>query len=489
MALKFGTSGVRGLVTEMTDRDCYLYSRAFARHLKAKAPEAKKVALAGDRRGSTPRIMTAVGTALVKEGLEVDNCGLVGTPAVSYHGMQGGNASIMVTGSHIPDDRNGIKFNMPWGEVLKPDEGSISRLYRELAEWEAGEGAEELPIFTDAGAFAEGAAISLGEPNAACQAAYIERFVKFLPGKPLEGTKVVFYQHSSVSREVFVEILEALGAEVVAVGWSDAFVPVDTEAVSEPERLAAWVAEHGADALVSTDGDADRPLVVDEKGQVVRGDVLGIVVADFLGAKAVATPVSCNTALEKSGRFGNVARTRIGSPYVIEAMQAAVEAKAGVVVGYEANGGFLTATVIDSPFGGDPLLALPTRDAVLPGLAILAAAKKKGITVSELVAELPPRYTRSGLQRGVPNDRGKALVKRFEAGGAAVVKEVFGEAFGEVLSLDFTDGARITFASADVVHCRPSGNAPEFRCYTESDTEAKAQQNNDTALEIIKNVV
>ena len=79
----------------------------------------------------------------------------------------------------------------------------------------------------------------------------------------------------------------------------------------EPERLAAWVAEYGADALVSTDGDADRPLVVDDQGKVLRGDVLGILVAAFFGADTVATPVSCNTALEKSGLFTGVTRTRI----------------------------------------------------------------------------------------------------------------------------------------------------------------------------------
>ncbi len=270
------------------------------------------------------------------------------------------------------------------------------------------------------------------------------------------------------------------------VGFSDSFVPVDTEAVQEPERLAAWVKEFNADALASTDGDADRPLLVDENGKVVRGDVLGIVVSAFLGADTVATPVSCNTALEKCGKFANIARTKIGSPYVVEAMNAAVAAGSGPVVGYEANGGFLVASDITDPGTGAVLPALPTRDAALPILAALLAAKQAGGGLSGLIDALPPRVTASGLLRGFPNDQGKALVARFEEAGKPLAEEIFSPRFGPVESVDFTDGARITFDSADVVHFRPSGNAPEFRVYTESATEQQAITNNEAALKIVE---
>ena len=259
--------------------------------------------------------------------------------------------------------------------------------------------------------------------------------------------------------------------------------------MEEPERLAAWVAEYGADALLSADGDGDRPLVVDEKGKIIRGDVLGILVSAALKADAVATPVSCNTALELSGWFPKIRRTRIGSPYVIEAMNALVESGAERVVGYEANGGFLTATEIPSPAGGAPLAALPTRDAVLPILTVLLSAKNKGVALSQLVAELPQRFTASGLKRGVPNEKGKALVAKLAEGGEEAVEELFGDTFGAVASLDFTDGGRITFDTGDIVHLRPSGNAPEFRCYTEADTEREAIENNETALAIIAAVL
>ncbi len=80
LALRFGTSGVRGLVSDMTDRECYLYTLAFLRYVKTKSSP-RAVAIAGDRRKSTPRILKAVGFAAQQEGLRVDACGLVPTPA------------------------------------------------------------------------------------------------------------------------------------------------------------------------------------------------------------------------------------------------------------------------------------------------------------------------------------------------------------------------------------------------------------------------
>ncbi len=480
MPIKFGTSGVRGLVAEMTDLECCLYAKAFLRYLKQRTG-AKAVALAGDYRSSTPRIMEAVAYAICGEGLRVDYCGYVPTPAVLNQGVRNDMASIMVTGSHIPDDRNGIKFNMPWGEVLKADEKAISAGYASLKAELPGDQA----VFDESGMFQTGADRNLGEANQAAGEDYVRRYTEFFPDTCLAGLKIVFYQHSSVGRDLLPKILEKLGGKVIPVGFSEEFVPVDTEAVQEPERLAGWVREHKADALVSADGDSDRPLVVDEQGSIVRGDVLGILVSRFLGADSVSTPVSCNTALEKSGWFPHVSRTRIGSPFVIESMNEAVGAGCRTVVGYEANGGFLTGTDISHPDTGAVLPALPTRAAALPIIVLLSMSAKKGRPISGLVDELPPRFTASGLLREFPNELAKALVGKFEKEGNEFAESIFSHQFGSVDSMDFTDGARITFSSEDIIHLRPSGNAPEFRCYTESSSEEQALSNNEIALKIV----
>jgi len=472
----------------MTDRECYLYTLAFLRHVKTKSSP-RGVAIAGDRRKSTPRILKAVGFAAQKEGLRIEACGLVPTPAVTVYGLKHEMPSIMVTGSHIPEDRNGIKYNMPWGEVLKADETEISNRYRDLEREEAARVLDGASDFTDRGDLKPEKGFELGEENPAAGRDYVERLVAFFPAGCLEGLKVVFYKHSCVSRQILPEMLRRLGAHVVEVGSSETFVPVDTEAVAETDKLAAWVAENGADALVTADGDGDRPLVIDEKGNVVRGDVLGILVADFLEADSVSVPVSCNTALERSGRFRNVDRTRIGSPYVIESMLNAVRAGYRTVVGYEANGGFLTATDLKRSGSDERLTALPTRDAALPIISLLVMSLRRGQPISSLVSSLPARFTQSGLLRGVPAETGRALVEGFRKQAGEEVGRVFGESFGSFEGMDGTDGARITFATGDIIHLRPSGNAPEFRCYTESSSESRAAELNQAALERIRAVL
>ncbi|MEW6443624.1 MAG: phosphomannomutase [bacterium] len=485
MALQFGTSGVRGLVTEMTDLECYLYTEAFVRYVKTRvSPD--RVALAGDYRSSTPRIKKAVAFALRKSGLTVDDCGAVPTPALAFHGVRNRVPSIMVTGSHVPDDRNGIKFYMPWGEVLKSDEAEISSVYREAKGRLAHGSDNALSYFTREGELQADFQTAADAENPEARQAYIGRYLSFFPPGCLKGSRIVLWQHSSAAREVLLELMEALGARVEAVGWSERFIPVDTEAVENTDQLSAWVRQAGASALISADGDGDRPLLVDERGKVVRGDVLGILVADFLGADSVSAPVSCNTALERSGRFEHVARTRIGSPYVIESMQQALQAGWRKVVGYEANGGFLTASEFDAPSANGRLAALPTRDAALPVLAALARSAAGGRPVSAWVSDLPSRYTQSGLLRDFPSEKGREIVSLFRERDHRAADELFGRAFGPVRQLDFTDGVRLTFAGGDIVHLRPSGNAPEFRCYTEASTEERAAGMNRIALEIVR---
>src|SRR5690606_16425388 len=135
----------------------------------------------------------------------------------------------------------------------------------------------------------------------------------------------------AVSRVILAEICTALGAEIVTLGRTDRVVPVDTEAVREEEvaQAKARVAENSIAAVLSTDGDGDRPLIFDDNGDCLRGDVVGFLSARYLGATQVVTPITSSTAIEKSGIFSRVARTRVGSPYVIAGMEKASQETAG----------------------------------------------------------------------------------------------------------------------------------------------------------------
>jgi len=476
--VKFGTSGARGLADDMTDRVCYAYTLAFLHYLleTEQIKTGQQVAIAGDFRPSSPRIMAAVAKAIVDAGGEPVNCGFIPTPAVASYAMTRGIASIMVTGSHIPDDRNGIKFYKPAGEILKADEQAMC--------------AREINIAP--GLFDQSGSALLASLPAEQEDAYsefVQRYLNFFPAECLQGLKIGVYEHSSVARDILGEIMQGLGAEVTRLGRSKKFIPVDTEAIRPEDVVLAreWAKEYGLDCIVSADGDGDRPLVSDEFGQWLRGDMAGILSAHYLDAKYVATPVSCNSAVEKSGWFNQVVRTRIGSPFVIAAMDEAIAKGRSNIVGYEANGGFLTATDIE--IDGRKLPALPTRDAVIVPLAILMLAKSFNSTISELLAQLPQRFTSSDRLKEFPTQLSKEklapLSSRDLNRNKRAAESILGDVFGEVVSVDNTDGARITFKNGEVAHLRPSGNAPELRCYNEADSEARAIEMNKTCLEIL----
>lgn len=476
----FGTSGARGLVSAMTDRVCHGYTVGFLRYLATRGEFAAggQVAIAGDLRPSTPRIMAACAQAVRDLGGEPVNLGLIPTPALAYFAFAQAIPSLMVTGSHIPDDRNGIKFYRPQGEVLKDDEqGMLAQVVAVDGRWfdpaDMLDPAPALPAVHDV------------------QDAYIARYVDAFGTAALAGRHLGVYQHSAVGRDLLVRLLQALGARVTPLHPSATFVSVDTEAVRDEDIALAreWSASGHYDAILSTDGDSDRPLIADETGEWLRGDVLGVLCARQLGAACVVTPVSSNSVLERCGAFATTARTRIGSPYVIARMQDLAAAGGGLVCGFEANGGFLLGS--DVALGGNTLKALPTRDAVLPMVAALVAAGKG--TLSALVAGLPPRVTHSNRIAGLPTADSQALLARLAAGAAlgdfTAIAGLFAAFAGEPVAIDQTDGLRMTFAQGDVIHLRPSGNAPELRCYAEGATAQRAQDLNTRALSAVADLL
>ena len=248
--VQFGTSGARGLADAMTDRVCYAYTAGFLGYLafRNEFKPGTEVAIAGDYRASTPRSMAAAAGAIASCGGVPVNLGYLPTPALALFALKRGIPGVMVTGSHIPDDRNGIKFYQPGGEILKPDEAGI-RQRQVLVP-----GSE----FDAAGMYR--APFALPAETGAAYREYCDRYLDFFPAACFHGLRIGLYEHSSVARDLLGEILAGLGAEVVRLGYSNRFVPVDTEAIrSEDVALARqWSRQFALDALVSTDGDADR---------------------------------------------------------------------------------------------------------------------------------------------------------------------------------------------------------------------------------------
>jgi phosphomannomutase len=297
------------------------------------------------------------------------------------------------------------------------------------------------------------------------------RHADLLPSGAFAGLSIGIHEHSSVATGFLGELLESLGARIRRFGHSSVFVPVDTEAV-EPEVITLYreEARAGIDAIISTDADGDRPLLADETGTPLPGDLIASLAARFVVATFVATPVSSNSALDDTAGI-EVIRTRIGSPYVIAAMEAATTTGNGTVVGFEANGGFLLASPVH--VGSASLSPLPTRDSTLPILATLWRMREGRISASGLAAAEGFRATASGRLKDYAVERAASLMKRL-ADDPAFEASFLGR-FGKVISCDTTDGRRYRLSGGRIIHFRPSGNAPEMRCYAEaSDTAAAA---------------
>ncbi len=480
----FGTSGARGLAKAMTDFVCYVYTAGFLKYLMSTTESQRnnmEVAIAGDYRSSTDRIMESIRRSAEDKGFKTVLCGKIPSPAIALYGITKQIPAIMVTGSHIPEDRNGIKFNKIEGEILKNDEAEIRKQVVTIDD----------SLFDRSGKFVN-PVTGQRHVTEAAQEMYIKRYLNFFPSGCLNGLKVGIYQHSAVGRDLLVEIVSNLGAETITLNRSDAFIPVDTEAVRpEDIQLAkTWAREYNFDSIISTDGDSDRPLIADEKGNWIRGDIAGILCAKYLVAKTVVAPISCNTALEKCGYFSDIRRTRIGSPYVISAMIEAIEGGNKTVVGYEANGGFLIQSDINKD--GRILKALPTRDAVIVLLSLLSLSMKEGKTISDLVTSLPQRYTASDKLNNFQAEKSEAILNYFTTGRFIEDKEriesVFGHLCGELKSIDRTDGIRMTFTNQEVIHLRPSGNAPEFRCYNEAEINTRAMELNMKCIETLSHM-
>lgn len=487
--LNFGTSGLRGLVVDMTDLECYLNTAGFLRFLAEHGQllAGDTVLVAGDLRDSTPRIAAAVVQAVRDAGFTAEYHGLIPTPAIAYYALERDLACIMVTGSHIPADRNGIKFYKQGGEVLKADELPIKTAVSAVRDSVYSAPAASSAFQAD-GSFKVAPELPPADKRAG--EAYRHRYLDVFPSDCLTGKKIVYYQHSAVGRDMLPDLLKALGAEVMTVGFSDVFVPLDSENVTPKDKayFAQLAAENpGADAIVSTDGDSDRPFVIDETGTFHRGDVLGAVAATWCKADFAAYPVSASDAVdtELAQRGVEFVHTKVGSPYVIVAMQEAEARGRKRAVGWEVNGGFMLGTSLEVERG--ILKPLPTRDAFFPILASLLLAKSEHVKQSELFARLPQRFTDAALINEFPVDVSRGLVAHFGQDTPEVRAELLTyfsaeHGFDTVSSIDAMDGARITFKNGDVAHLRPSSNAPQLRVYSIADTPQRAAEITELAI-------
>jgi phosphomannomutase len=454
--VRFGTSGARGLVADMSDEVCYAYTAAFLQAVSAThsrergfgdgfAPEqpADRCGLCGSDPGT--RACASTGAAQSRR---------LRSP---FYAQTQQIPAVMITGSHIPFDRNGIKFYSASGEITKADEAPSPM------PWLRSRSMDYSP--------------SCRRPTVDAHRMYMARYLDFFPSRALAGMRLGFYEHSSVARDLLSELLRALGAEVVSLGRVDEFVPIDTEAVSEADVAQARRWAEGSTvsmrSYLPTATPTGRSWAM-RHGDWFRGDVAGILCAQYLGAQAVATTVSCNTAVESCGAFSRVVRTRIGSPYVIEGIEQLIGLPELKTSSASSRTAAFSSDRLSSENGRTLAGADDARRSAADSLPAVDGARGWHSRVSDLRKSACRRALRPAIAcRSSRPKRAAPLLQKLSASPAAIETLLDGLC-GKPLGLDQTDGLRITLEGDEIVHFRPSGNAPELRCYAEAATQQRA---------------
>jgi phosphoglucosamine mutase len=434
MGRLFGTDGVRGLANRDVTAELALDLSVAAAHVLASSGAFEghrpRAVVGRDSRASGEFLSAAVAAGLASAGVDVEDVGVLPTPAVAFLTAEYGvDLGVVLSASHNPMPDNGIKFLAHGGHKLDDElENAIEARMGEA--WERPVGAQVGRIHAD--------------PDRAAR-----HYVEHLAGtidQDLAGLRVAVDCANGAASEVGPAALRAAGAEVLVINAAPDGRNINDRAGStHPEQLQAFVAAAGADLGVAFDGDADRCLAVDATGTLVDGDqIMGILALALhergaLAGDTLVITVMSNLGLRLAMRAAGIVTvdTAVGDRYVLEAMRAG-----GFGLGGEQSGHIILAD------------HATTGDGVLTALQLSARLAATGRTLADLagaVQRLPQTLLNVG---GV--DRARAATDEPLAAAVAQVETRLGDT-GRVL-------------------LRPSGTEPVVRVMVEAATQAEADE-------------
>ncbi|MDD6285305.1 MAG: phosphoglucosamine mutase [Methanobacteriaceae archaeon] len=439
----FGTFGVRRVAnTVLTPEFASKIAAAYGTKVKG------TIAIGSDPRTSSEMIKHAVTAGLLSTGCNVVDLGTLPTPAVQYAVRKYYDGGIMVTASHNPPKYNGLKLLDSDG-IGTPDdlEEEIEDIYfndkQERVTWDKIGKAYKRNIVDE----------------------YIDEVLKRVDVEAIKDAhlKVVLDCGSGAACRTTPYIIRKLGCEITTLNCQPdgAFPGRNPEPTEDNlQDLIKVVKATGADIGIAHDGDADRTICIDEKGQFVFGDKSFALVEKSMleknnGGKIVTTVATSNAiadiALQNNGE---IILTRVGDLVVARKLQ-----EVDGLFGGEENGGLIFP---DFVYGRDSGLAT----AML--LEILAKTKKP---LSELIIELPTYFSEKRKVQ-CPDDK-KSIVAE------GILKDTTD------YEVDTTDGVKVITDEGWVI-IRPSGTEPIYRCFSEAKTPEKAAELADWGMSLIE---
>jgi phosphoglucosamine mutase len=439
----FGTDGVRGLANQDLTAELALDVSVAAAHVLGEVGAFeghRPVAVVGrDPRASGEFLAAAVTAGLASAGVDVVDVGVVPTPAVAFLTADlGADLGAVISASHNAMPDNGLKFLARGGHKLADElEDAIEKRLRE--EWQR-------PV---------GAAVGRIRVDTSLAQRYSDHLLSTLP-HPLDGLRVVVDAAHGAAYQLAPEVLRKAGAEVVAIGdQPDGLNINDGYGSTHLDRLRATVVEHGADAGVALDGDADRCLAVDASGAVVDGDQIMAILALAMREKGqlhddttvvtVMSNLGFRLAMERE-RI-TVVETAVGDRYVLEAMK-----EGGFSLGGEQSGHVI---MLDHATTGDGLLT---------ALHLLARVASTGSTLAGLAAVM------ERLPQVLVNVKG---VDRSGVGSCEPLQAAVRAAADDL-------------GTTGRVLLRPSGTEPVVRVMVEAADADQAQRVADRLAEVVR---
>lgn len=384
MSRIFGTDGVRGIAnTELTADIAYKLGKAGAVVL-TEGTHKPRILVGMDTRISGDMLEAALVSGILSVGAEALCLGVVPTPAIAYLTRKyNADAGVVISASHNPVEYNGIKFFNKDGFKLSDElEDRIQKLIEDNFE------GVKTPT---------GGAIGRKYKGDAAVDDYVE-FVKTTIDADLDGMKIAVDCANGASYRTSVKALKELGAEVFVINSDPDGVNINKDCGStHPEKLMKFVVENRCCMGLAFDGDADRCLAVDEKGNLVNGDAMMVIEAKHLKSlgklnkNTVVVTVMSNLGLHKALKEAgiNTVTTRVGDRYVLEEM-----VKEGYSIGGEQSGHII---FLDFNTTGDGLVS---------GLQLAATVKASGKPLSELASamkELPQVLVNAKVPNNMKN--------------------------------------------------------------------------------------
>jgi phosphomannomutase/phosphoglucomutase len=448
MGRLFGTNGVRGVANEeLTVEIVTRLAAAIGSYLGG------EMVVSRDGRTTSPMFRDAAISGLLSVGCDVHDAGMLTTPALQYavkhNGLDGG---LMITASHNPPEFNGVKVIASNGvEVSREQEAEIEDLF-------FGGGPEPSP-WDGIGTIRTLQAL---EPYNEAVRSHVD--VEAIREAKL---KIAIDPGNGTAALTAPEIARDLGCNVytVNVDVNGRFPGRDSEPRPDNlDGLKRLVRASGADLGIAFDGDGDRSMFVDEKGEIQWGDrSVALLAKDFVAknpGEKVVSAVNSSKVLDDvvTAAGGSVVRTRVGSVVISHTM-----VDQGIMFGGEENGGIM--------YGPH----LQVRDGSMAMALMLEIMAKAGRPLSELFAEMP-RYHQLKDRVPCPEElKEKALEALRGSVDAPEVETIDG------VKLGYEDGSWILF--------RPSGTEPVFRIYAEAGSPERVAELVDEHKALIESVI